>query len=117
MRDTDSLCHPYLHQSSLAESRIHVCLSPARVSLNLGLLNKKSPLDNLSAIHFNKNPWKGLASNTFFHFNKNPWKGLASISTYHFNKIPWKGLASISTYHFNKIPWKGLASKINPSFQ
>src|SRR3954471_23691459 len=24
MRDMDSLCHPYLHQSSLVESRIHV---------------------------------------------------------------------------------------------
>src|SRR3954466_4037506 len=106
MRDMDSLCHPYLHQSSLAESRIHVLILLSMSQPSSWALNKKSPLDNLSAIHFNKNPWKGLASNTFFHFNKNPWKGLASISTYHFNKIPWKGLASISTYHFNKIPWK-----------
>src|SRR3954471_24476919 len=102
MRDLDSLCHPYLHQSSLVESRIHVLFILSMSQPSSWALNKKSPLDNLSANHFNKNPWKGLASKSIYHFNKNPWKGLASKSIYHFNKNPWKGLSSKSIYHFNK---------------
>src|SRR3954464_14355923 len=99
MRDMDSLYHPYLHQSSLAESRIHVLFLLSMSQPSSWALNKKSPLDNLSAIHFNKNPWKGLASKSIIHFNKNPRKGLASKSIIHFNKNPWKGLASNTFFH------------------
>src|SRR3954469_1687487 len=91
MRDMDSLCHPYLHQSSSLESRIHVlvilsiesafilgfkqevstrlsfCQSFHPLIIN-GVLPKliiSKSLERVSLQHtlsFQQNPWKGLAS-------------------------------------------------------
>src|SRR3954467_6262168 len=92
MRDMDSLCHPYLHQSSLVESRIHVLvilsIESAFIlgfkqevstrqsfcqSFHLLIINGVLPnliistksLERVSLQHillFFQNPWKGLAS-------------------------------------------------------
>src|SRR3954464_10382272 len=123
MRDMDSLCHPYLHQSSLVESRIHVLVILSiesafilgfkqEVSTRQSFCQSFHPLiiNGVLPKSFQQKSLVRVSFHTVFHFQQNPWKGSASKThSLSFSTKPLErvSLQNTQSFIFNKTPGKG----------